>query len=174
MKLRANTESALFVLRKWRPTDDLTLSAHANHYRVWKFLKDSFPYPYTPEHAREWLKVANRSPQEEHFAIEVEGQAVGGIGITLQQDVYRHNAEIGYWLGPDYWGRGIMSAAVDQMVNYVFENHDVYRIYGRVFQGNGASVRVLEKAGFVKEAVLRKSVIKEGVLLDEYIYARLR
>lgn len=168
------TRITFFVLRKWKSGDEESLVKNANHFIVWKFLKDSFPHPYTIDNAREWLKVVNSSEREYHMAIDVDGKAVGCIGLVFRDDVYRCNAELGYWLGPDYWNRGIMSRAVKQIVDFAFENYNINRIYARVFEGNGASVRVLEKAGFVREALLHKAVYKNDKFLDEYIFGMLR
>ena len=108
-----------------------------------------------------------------NFAIEVKGKAVGGIGILLKDDIYKKNVEIGYWLGEEYWGQGIISSAITEIVDYTFRNFDVFRIYAGVFEYNLASMRVLEKAGFHKETIQIKSLLKEGELFDEHIFVKL-
>jgi len=105
------------------------------------------------------------------FAIEVNGEACGSIGLHLQPDIYRKNAELGYWLARPYHGRGIMTGAVNQMVKYGFDTFAIDRIYARPFGNNPASKRVLEKAGFNLEAQLSKTLLKNGEMLDELIYA---
>lgn len=100
--------------------------------------------------------------------------AVGNIGFTIKDDIYRFNAEIGYWLGEDFWGRGIMSEAIPIMVSYIFRNFQVNRIYACVLAGNTASMRVLEQTGFRPEAVLRKAAVKNNQPMDEHIFALLR
>ena len=161
-----------FILRRWQSGDEQSLVENANNYKIWKNLKDVFPHPYTITDAYEWVEIASGS--SESFAIQVDGKAVGAIGILLKDDIYRKNAEIGYWLGEAYWGNEIISNAIPDIVNYTFANYDVHRIYAGVFEYNIPSMRVLEKAGFEQEAILKKSLTKEGNLYDEYIYARYR
>lgn len=161
-----------FILRRWRPGDEQSLAENANNYKIWKNLKDVFPHPYTITDAYEWVNIASDSA--ENFAIQVDNKVAGGIGILLKDDIYRKNAEIGYWLGEAYWGNRIVSTAIVDVVNYTFANYDIHRIYAGVFEYNIPSMRVLEKAGFEKEAILKKSLTKEGKLYDEHIYAKYR
>jgi len=137
-------------------------------------LRDHFPYPYTDEDARDWLASIVRREPENNFAIDVAGEAVGGIGFTVQPDVGRRSAEIGYWLGEKFWGRGIATDALIAMTDHAFANYDICRIYAYVFGWNGASARVLEKAGYTLEGRLRKSVTKDGQTIDNLIYAIIR
>jgi [ribosomal protein S5]-alanine N-acetyltransferase len=162
----------LYKLRPWQSGDEKSLLENANNYKIWLNLKDIFPHPYTLTDAFEWVKIA--ADVKANFAIEVDGKAVGGIGILLKDDIYRKNAEIGYWLGENYWGKGIISAAILEVVVYTFKNFDINRIYAGVFEYNLASMRVLEKAGFHKEAILKQSLLKEGKLFDEHIFVRFR
>jgi len=161
-----------YTLRQWRPGDEQSLYENANNYKIWKNLKDIFPHPYTLTDAYEWVKIAQNLMG--NFAIEVEGKAVGGIGVLLKDDIYSKNVEIGYWLGESYWGQGIISEAIKEVVDYTFAHFDIYRIYAGVFEYNIGSMRVLEKAGFHLEAVLKKSLVKEGKLYNEHIYVKLR
>jgi RimJ/RimL family protein N-acetyltransferase len=109
------------------------------------------------------------------LAIEVDGEAVGGIGAQFKDDVFRQNAEIGYWLSEQYWGRGLMSKAVDMLVDHVFLQYpDIHRIYADLFAYNPASARVLQKCGFHLEAIHKNAVIKNGKVVDEHRYARFR
>ncbi len=137
-------------------------------------LRDAFPHPYTQSDADRWLTVANKYDPPRNFAVVVGGSAAGGVGLVLREDVYRRSAEIGYWLGEPFWGRGIMTAAVRATVAYAFENFDICRLYAGVFGGNVASTRVLEKAGFTFEARLRQTITKGGRTRDELVYAMLR
>ena len=105
------------------------------------------------------------------MAIDLEGEAIGAVGVHPQEDVYCKNAELGYWLAEPYWGKGIMTFVVKQMVQYGFEHFQIQRIFARPFEGNTGSMKVLEKAGFTLEAHLKKTFFKEGKFLDEYIYA---
>lgn len=161
-----------FILRKWQAGDEASLAALANNHKIWINLKDVFPHPYTLADAHDWVKFAHN--QAENYAIEYEGKAVGGIGLLFKDDIYRKNAEIGYWLGEPYWGLGIISEAIKQVVKHAFAQYEINRIYAGVFEYNPASMRVLEKAGFEKEAILKKSLVKEGKLYDEHIYVKFR
>lgn len=104
----------------------------------------------------------------------MDGKAVGNIGFTVKDDIYRYNAEIGYWVGEEYWGRGIMTEAIPIMTDYIFANFQVNRIFACVLEGNMASMRVLTSAGYQQEAIHRKAAVKNNQYLDEYVYAILR
>lgn len=147
---------------------------HANDREVWINLRDRFPHPYTTADARAWLQFVEQTVPQTSFAIAVETEAVGGIGIILNDDVFRRSAEIGYWLGRQYWGRGIATAAVRATTAWAFASFDLRRIYAGVFDGNPASARVLEKAGYTLEGRLRRSVFKDGKTLDQLLYAETR
>ena len=108
------------------------------------------------------------------YAIEVNGEAVGGTGVHLREDVERFSAEIGYWLGETFWGRGIATAAVQTLSQHVLRSTEIFRIYAYVYATNPASMRVLEKAGFEREAILRRSAVKNGVAVDRALYAITR
>jgi ribosomal-protein-alanine N-acetyltransferase len=160
------------VIRSWRSGDEEILPFHANNRKIWLNLRDRFPHPYTPADAEQWIKhIVGVSP-ETNFAIDVDGEAVGGIALELQDDVERCSAEVGYWLGETCWGRGIATAALESLTAYAFREFHLTRVYALPFARNVASVRVLEKAGYICEGVLRRSAIKDGVLLDELMYAR--
>ncbi len=161
-----------YTLRQWQSGDEESLTKNANNYNIWRNLKDTFPHPYTIEEAHGWVKIAQNSP--ETFAIVVDNKAVGGIGILLKDDIYCKNAEIGYWLGEAHWSKGITSSAITEVVEYTFKTYDIHRIYAGVFEYNLASMRVLEKSGFHKEAILKQSLFKEGKLYDEHIFVKLR
>jgi RimJ/RimL family protein N-acetyltransferase len=121
--------------------------------------------------AEDWIRKASSDDPITSFAIEVDHAAVGGIGLVLQTDIFRRSAEIGYWLGEDYWGRGIITEAVKAFTAWGFASFDLSRIYAGVFEWNPASSRVLEKAGFEFEGRMKKAVTKEGRTGDELIYA---
>jgi len=161
-------------LRPWRIEDADSLVSNANNQNIAKNLRDIFPYPYTFNDARFFIIHIANSKKKLTLAIEVEGKAVGSVGIHPQNDVYRKSGELGYWLGETYWGRGIVSEATNAIVHNAFENLDLNRIYACVFVQNAASMRVLEKCGFVREAIHQKAVIKNGVIMDEYIYVCFR
>jgi RimJ/RimL family protein N-acetyltransferase len=158
-------------LRPWTEEDLHRLPELANNYDIAKFMTDQFPHPYTKMNARAFIEFANSHHPVRIFAIEVNGQCVGSIGIHPQNDIMRRNAELGYWLGKPYWGRGIATEAIRQMVGYGFDNFDIDRIFARPFGTNIASQKVLEKAGFTLEARFEKTILKNGELLDELIYS---
>ncbi len=163
------------VLRNWSPDDLPFLVRYADNPRVAAGLRDGFPSPYTTADAERFLAMAT-SPAGRNLllAIEVDGQACGGIGIHPLEDVYRKTAEIGYWLAEPYWGRGIATAAVRALVPLAFGRYDLARIQAGIFSNNPASMRVLEKCGFVREAVHRNAVTKNSVTMDEVMYVCLR
>lgn len=163
-----------FHLRPFIPNDLESLVMHANNHKIAAFMTDQFPHPYTEDSGKAFITFASKDTPIHLFAIEVEGKAVGGIGIHPQQDIYQKNAELGYWLAEPYWGKGIITAAVKQMVDFAFRTYDISRVYARPFGTNKASQKVLEKAGFKLEARLDKTIYKNGEYLDELIYATRR
>ena len=162
------------TIREWRPGDEESLVLHANNRNVSRNLRDAFPYPYTMADATRWIETAGAADPLTSFAIEVDGSAVGGIGIVLKDDVYRRSAEIGYWLGEEFWGRGIVTEALEIMTDYAFSTWDLCRISAGVFEWNPGSVRVLEKAGYQFEGRMRKAVTKDGETIDELVFAIVR
>ena len=161
------------TIRPWRMDDAESLAKHANNRKVWLSLRDKFPHPYTSEDARKFLEATVKFEPITDFCIEVS-RAVGGIGIHLGIDVHRQTAELGYWLGQEFWARGIMTEAVGAFSDFCFDTFSLRRIYAEPFANNRASARVLEKAGFVFEGCLKNNVIKDGKLLDSLLYARTR
>ncbi len=159
------------LLRPWSAGDETSIVAHANNREVWVNLRDQFPHPYTQKDAEEWVKFASNQAQPTSLAIEIQSEVVGGVGFKLQSDVERVSAEIGYWLGQRFWNRGIMTAAVRAVTRYGFEQFPLTRIYALPYVTNLASHRVLEKAGYIREGLLRRSVIKDGVVLDQMLFA---
>ena len=165
-----------FILRPWRREDAAAVAQYANNEKIARNLRDVFPYPYTLADAESFVDSclgADGSCQL-FRAIEVEGHAVGSIALCLGSDVYCMTAELGYWLAEDFWGKGIMTQAVQQICEEGAERwEDLLRIYAEPFAHNTASRRVLEKAGFTLEGVLRKSVCKRGRVCDSCMYALL-
>jgi RimJ/RimL family protein N-acetyltransferase len=162
------------TIRPWRLDDAESVARHANNRKVWIALCDVFPHPYTVEDAHEFLQRAISEQPTTKFCIEVDGAGAGGISIRPGQDVHRHTAGLGYWLGEDFWRRGIMSEAVAAFTDFCFDNFLLHRIYAEAFANNPASARVLEKVGFVFEGRLKNNVIKDGKLLDSLLYAKTR
>ncbi len=159
------------IVRSWRPSDVDALVAYADNERIWMNLRDRFPHPYTRRAAREFLRSARVQAPETLFAIEVAGEAAGGIGYVLQSDVERVSAEIGYWLGEPFWGRGIVTEALVAVTAYAIARHGLTRLFAVPFASNAASCRVLEKAGYVLEGRRRRSAIKNGQIIDQLQYA---
>jgi ribosomal-protein-alanine N-acetyltransferase len=158
-------------VRSWETSDAEPLSRHANNRNIWINLRDAFPHPYTKQHARDFIRSTRQRTPETLFAIAVEGEAIGGVGFVLHPDVERVSAEIGYWLAEPFWGRGIATEALSAVTRYAIEAHGLTRVYALPFAWNVPSCRVLEKAGFVLEARLRRSAIKDGVVTDQMQYA---
>ena len=162
-----------YKLREWRPSDKASLVKYANNRKVWMNVGDTFPHPYTMSDALEWIaRNQNKAPTTE-FAIATKDEAIGGIGIEIQRGKTR-SAGVGYWLGEPFWNKGIMTGALMAFTEYAFDNFDLVRIYARVIENNPASMRVLKKAGFIYEGRWRKSVVKDGKLLDTVRYALVK
>jgi len=159
------------VVRSWQSSDLDSLVRHANNFKIWINLRDQFPHPYTAENANQWLKHVQEARPETHFAIEFEGEAVGGIGFILGTDIARCSAEIGYWLGESVWGRGLATAALTAVTRHAIETHGLARLFATPFTANVASRRVLVKAGYALEGTLIQSAIKNGTLVDQALYA---
>jgi len=158
-------------LRPWNIEDAESLVENANNIEIARFMSDAFPSPYTLEDAKNFIAFATKDEPIHIFAIDIDGQAVGGIGIHPQADIMKKNAELGYWLGEKYWGKEIISRAIQNIIPWAFRTYDITRIYARPFGTNIASQKVLEKAGFVLEARIKDNIFKNGAYLDELIYA---
>jgi len=159
-------------LRKWNEADLDSLVKYANNKNIAKWLTNGFPHPYTQEDGKTYISMVTNDNPTKVFAIEVNSEAVGSIGIYPQSDIHEKNAEIGYWLAEAYWGQGIMTKAIQEIVEYGFRTFDLVRIFARPFSTNLKSQRVLEKAGFELEARLKKALFKNGEFMDELIYVK--
>lgn len=160
-----------FTLRLFTINDLDSLVKYANNPKIANNLTDKFPYPYTKENGKMFIEFATKNTPTNIFAIDINGEICGGIGIHPQEDVHRKNAELGYWLAEPFWGNGIITKAIIQMVDYGFKNFEITRIFARPYGTNEASQRVLEKAGFVLEGKFEKTLFKNGEFKDELIYA---
>lgn len=158
-------------LKQWKTEDAAALLKYAGNAKIMQFMSDGFASVSTPEGAAKFIAFASSGSDKIYRAIEVDGEVVGGIGISVQTDIHCKNAELGYWLAEPFWGKGIATKAIEMLVSQAFERLDITRIFARPFHTNKASHRVLEKAGFRLEAVLEKAVFKNGEYLDEWIYA---
>lgn len=162
------------TVRSWRRGDEASLVKSANNRNIWLNLRDRFPHPYSDGDARQWMEWVLAERPETNFAIAVNGQAVGGVGFIIQADVHRKSAEVGFWLAESHWGQGIMTEAVRAVTEHAFQTYDLARLFATVFEWNPASMRVLEKAGYFKEARLKHSAFKDGKLIDQVLYAITR
>ncbi len=163
-----------FTIRGWKKGDEVSLQKHANNPKVSACLMDRFPSPYTLEAAMYWVDNLLDQDPLINFAITIDDEVIGGIGMEPRQDVYRKTAILGYWLSEELWGKGIMPEAVKLVTNYAFTQLDLIRLQASVYNKNPASMRVLEKAGYQKEGVMRNAVIKNGIIMDEHLYAILK
>ncbi len=166
-------QGRLCAVRAWRMADAEAVVRHANNARVANQLRDRFPHPYSRANAQAFLKAAIAASDDTNLAIEVDGEAAGAIGYVVGSDVERYSAEIGYWLGETFWGRGIATEALTLVAGHVFAGPNLLRLFALPFVDNAASIRVLEKAGFVREAILRSSSVKFGRVRDQALYARV-
>jgi RimJ/RimL family protein N-acetyltransferase len=162
-----------FEIRKWQLSDAASIAENANNIAIWNNLRDALPHPYTKKDGKQFIAMAMNMPEPATLlAIEVDGKAVGSIGITLHTDVERITAELGYFIGEKYWNRGIMTAAVKEMTEYAFLHFpELRKIYATPFDFNFASQRVLQKAGFEREAILKQAAIKNGKIIDLHYYS---
>ena len=161
-------------IRRWRVSDIDSLVRHANNPKIAQHLRDRFPHPYTHRDARDFLLYATGSEKEgANFAIEKDGAAGGAIGFSLGSDVERYSAEVGYWLGEAYWGRGVATEALVLLTEHLFAKMNLLRLFALPFADNAASIRVLEKAGYVREGLLKSGAVKYGTPHDQFLYARV-
>lgn len=166
-----------FILRPWRQEDVEDVLRYANNDKIARNLRNIFPYPYIRTDAETFIEscIAADETHQLFRAIEVEGHAVGSIALCLGSDVYCMTAELGYWLAEDFWGKGIMTRAVQQICAEGFARWGgLVRIHAEPFAHNAASRRVLEKAGFTLEGIMRQSIVKGGRVGDSCMYALLR
>ncbi|MDP9018025.1 MAG: GNAT family N-acetyltransferase [Candidatus Eremiobacteraeota bacterium] len=162
------------MIRSFRHDDVESIARHGNNPEIARYLADRFPMPYTVVDARDWINHAMAAEPEHYFAIDVGGEAVGGIGWDPLEDVERFTGDFGYWLSETLWGRGIATAAVLHFYEWMFERTNLERIQAWVMEPNTASVRVLEKAGFLREGTKRRAIYKNGAFCDALTFARVR
>lgn len=162
------------ILRELMDSDLEKLAIYANNEKVSINLRDGFPKPYTIENARSFKKMVDSQSPKTFFAIEYQNDYVGNISLSLGTDVYRKSAEIGYFIGEPFWNKGIATKAVNLITGRGFSQLDIVRIYTGVFEYNLASQRVLEKCGFVKEAVFKKSICKDNKIFDEIRFEKIK
>lgn len=162
------------VLRELTEADIPKLAEYANNEKVSINLRDAFPHPYNMDDAIRFVEMVNRQNPKTFFAIEYEGNYAGNISLVWGSDVYRKSAEIGYFIGEPFWNKGIATKAVRMITKFGFKKLDIVRIHTGVFEFNKASQRVLEKCGYEKEGVFKKSICKKGKMYDEVRYAIIK
>lgn len=164
------------ILRKWRLSDAEDLSAILNNEKILNNLRDGLPFPYTEHDARDYIAAMLSSDEDSTFAyaITVDDKAIGSIGAFRQGNIHRQTAELGYYLAEEYWGRGIMTEAIRQLCEIVFDTTDILRIYAEPFDYNTGSRRALEKAGFELEGTMKNNAVKNGKVLDMALYSLTR
>jgi len=159
-----------FTLRPFQPTDVNSLVKHANNLNIAKNLTNKFPFPYLKKDGENFIELATQHAPLQIKAIVIHHEVVGSIGIHPLTDIYAKNAELGYWISESLWGKGIITLAVKEMLNYGFETFDIERIFARTSHINFASQRVLKKIGFTFEAELKGTIYKYDEYLDELIF----
>ncbi|MBS3913299.1 MAG: GNAT family N-acetyltransferase [Bacteroidetes bacterium] len=162
------------LLRPWEMEDKLSLVKYANNKKIADNLRNLFPYPFEEKNADHFISLWTSMQPVRVFAIELDGEAIGAIGLHAKEDVHEKNMELGYWLAEPFWGKGIATRAVGMMVNYGFKTWPILRIYAGAFGSNIASQKVLEKCGFFREGILKNSIWKNERIDDEIIYAIYR
>ncbi len=163
-------------IRPWRMSDAGDLSAAINNKRVQDNLRDGLPYPYTVKDAEDYIQSVLQAGTEKNliFAITLDDRAIGCIGVHRKENVHARTAEMGYYIAEPYWGRGYGTEAIRQACEYTFTNTDIIRVFAEPYAHNAASCRILEKAGFTLEGVMRKNAVKNGAIIDMKLYALVK
>ena len=166
----------LVSLRSWRMDDAAAITEAINNKKVQDNLRDGIPYPYTERDGADFISMTLAADKDAQYAFAIlgDGRVIGSLAVSRLDNVHRLTAEMGYFIAEPYWGRGVTTEAVKQACRYVFENTDILRIFAEPYAYNAASCRVLEKAGFSLEGVLRKNAVKNGVVLDMRMYSLLK
>jgi ribosomal-protein-alanine N-acetyltransferase len=165
-----------YILSPWDINDVSSLSKHANNKNITKYLRDGFPEPYTEENSKNYIDMClSANPANSLlFAVDINGEAVGSIGIFKKSDIYRMQAEIGYWLGEPFWDNGIISNAVKDICKIAFNNMNIIRIEAEPFEHNTGSRRILEKNCFILEGIKKNSIVNNNTVYNSCIYALMK
>jgi len=161
-------------LRSFSEEDQVRVAELCNNIKIWNNVRDFFPNPYSEEDAATFIRSCREEDPQVTFAIDFKGELAGCAGLVRQTDIYKLSAEIGYWIGEPFWGMGIATTAVELLSEYGLNDLGLIRIYSAVFDFNKASQRVLEKSGYQLEGIFKKSIIKNGLICDEFRYARVK
>lgn len=165
------------IIRPWELKDAKNLSNLLSNKKILDNLRDGLPYPYTEENAKDFINYTTQSRENNSdyiFAITIDDKAIGSIGVAPKGNIHSQTAEMGYYISESYWGQGIGTSAIKQVCEYIFKNTNIMRVFAEPFATNGASCRILEKAGFDFEGTLRKNAVKNGVVLDMKMYAKIK
>ena len=163
------------VIRRWRVSDQERLAEMLSNPKVLDNLRDGLPYPYTPADGETYIRSMLAADEDKTFAfaITVDDRAIGSIGVFRRENIHFRTAELGYYIGEPYWGKGYATSAVKQVCRYVFDHTDILRIFAEPFARNAASCRVLEKCGFTREGLVRQGKFNQ-VYCDYYLYGLLK
>lgn len=161
-------------LRPWDFADIPALAKMANNKKIWDMLRDRMPYPYSEKDALDFIRLSREQDPVCNFTIECNGELVGSIALVPKEDVYRLSAEIGYYIAEPHWGKGIATIAIAELLEYIDHQFSFQRIYAEVFESNKASMRVLEKNGFHLEGIRKKAVVKNNLVMDDYVFVKLK
>jgi RimJ/RimL family protein N-acetyltransferase len=165
-------------LSDFQEADKPALVQHLNDRDIYERTL-RIPFPYTAVDADEWLALVARITQQQgrpvHWTIRTaDGALIGACGFDGFQVGKSHRAEIGYWLAKPFWGRGLMTAVVQRLCRFAFDNFGLTKITAHVFAHNPASARVLEKCSFRQEGYLRKHFLKDDQFIDVKVFALLK
>ena len=164
------------TLRAWQLDDAAALANLLNNRAVQDCLRDGLPYPYTQRDGLAFIRAMQAADRNQvmAFAVTADHRLVGSLSLTRQQNIHHRTAELGYFIAQDDWGKGFATSAVQLACQFAWSQTDLLRIFAQPFSSNHASCRVLEKAGFTLEGVLRQNAVKQGVVRDMRLYALLR
>jgi RimJ/RimL family protein N-acetyltransferase len=169
-----NTNIRSLVIRSFRVEDAEKYAKYADNYNIWKFFRDEFPHPYTYQDALNFITNTAMKNTDTHFAIVYEDECIGDIHLSVLNDIRRYNGMLGYWLAESFWNRGFITESIKGVTEHAFENLKLIRVYAKLFSTNIGSRKALEKAGFIQEGHFKNAVVKEGKLLDQLLYAKLK
>lgn len=161
-------------LRKFKSSDKKQIALLVNNKKIWDNIRDFVPFPYSVKDAEDFIAFTQKETPQQTFGITYNELLCGSIAIEKQTDVYSHSGHLGYWIGEPFWGKGIATKACHLITQYAFKELKLHRIYSSVFDYNKGSMRVLEKCGYQREAILKQGILKNGKMHDEHIYAKLK
>ena len=164
------------LITKWKIEYAEDLAKALNNRKVLDNLRDGLPFPYTENDAKEFIEAMINADANKVFAFAIvyDNKCIGSIGVFRQDNIHCKTAELGYYIAEEYWGKGLMTQAVKEICNFIFDSTDIIRIYAEPFIHNIGSQRVLEKNGFCCEGVLKNNAYKYGRVVDMKMYAKLK